>query len=333
MKYNRLIATGVLTSLLPLSSFAEKKDIGPIIKPPPSLAQVRSVNSYCTGYNDAAYQWSQYDNNRYWSNQALLWKSMVNQDPSITFSPSFIGSVTGLHRIIIDDYSSTQLNNHEATSGDWFAFADGGFIPKDPVGGWVQLKIEDPKTALIYAAMNIHFWGTPVFSNVSSRNQPNGEVNTTLETHFGGDIAGANVAAIECVTLSAVGGPAHLACGWDNSGDNDDYLAQAEACDVQVEGVKFGVWLEPTLGVGGTSDDGPKSSDLNKSIMSGVGYIPSDDRPFDIYALLHSRAENNYWNQDFWVLVDPPEEAKSSRSRSVNLLLEKSKAMAQPKSK
>jgi hypothetical protein len=241
----------------------------------------------------------------------MIWKSLMTQaNPDIEFIPGFIndgnGAPTGG---IIENNTAYLLNTHEASSGDFISLNNptGELIAVNPPGSWNQVVIEDPNVAMIYAAMNIWKWGTPVFTNINSRD------NNYQNVVAGYEGIMPEVGVIQCVTLSAVGGPPHLACGWNT--DGSDFLEQASQCDVVIESIVLSTYNSPLL----------------CTSCSGFSYKPEHNVTPNTYSQLHENANNfssNVFGLKFnWVLADPPENENSVQTMAT--FLEASRVIAQ----
>ena len=79
MKKTIHVITAVSLAIGSLSLSAKEPGFKKPPLPFPEPIVESSVHTYCTGYNDSSYECNLYRNERYRSNQALLWKSMVYQ--------------------------------------------------------------------------------------------------------------------------------------------------------------------------------------------------------------------------------------------------------------
>lgn len=135
-----------------------------VIQPEP-VAKVQSPSTHNFSYSMSS-PGANYDRDDShvvggWSRYAAIWKSHADSNVgSVNFGSAYAGG--NFDPLLGADAT---LDLHES-----LYFEDIWGVTYDPNGTWYSVDIDDPMTGLAYAAIAMHYWGTPVF--VSGDYQP-----------------------------------------------------------------------------------------------------------------------------------------------------------------
>jgi hypothetical protein len=181
-----------------------------------------SMNAAGANYNDYLLQvvggWARY---------AGQWKSYV--DPLVGTVDLFCTYAGGGFRPLLG--AEVTLDHHEAT-----CFTDLWGTQYDPNGTWMSADIDDPLTGLAFAALVMHYWGSPVFFS--------GDWRPTWYAPAG---SWYHQIALEQLTFQIPGAPdLHSACGISPNTPAVPALADIQSCNLHGVTIEAGVvsaWL------------------------------------------------------------------------------------------
>jgi len=256
----RLLSGLALSALVDAQLRQQETEKYPVSTPPPTKSPTGKVHQYAeleAFYEEHVFQqttcqtysMSQYNNNyetnggggntdinggvMRWGLHALQWKGYNHIAAGGTFEEwtannsnypgvNWLDHVQCPHKDV--------LNTLEQASS--------GIFDTDPAGTWICVSEPDPHVAAVTAAMSMHYWGTPTYTDAKN-------CAGTWQCMVG--------AVIERVTLCAEGAlPPHEVCGWDDFDwtTNQGTIGTC-ASDLALDSVEIGEFIDIITGGSG----------------------------------------------------------------------------------